>query len=145
MVKQWKKSLDSGDVQAEAEDALEKDISQLSPASNSVAANLDGGVAAVDWSSKTLQTVRAPITISGSGYLISVHVAARSTNGSPDIDVDVTIDGGTQMEVIDMEWSNSGVVFSDSAVFFARFESELKLSSFVNNANKQPIAHYVLD
>jgi hypothetical protein len=53
MVKQWKKSLDGDDVQAEAEDALEKDISQMSPASNSVAANLDGGVAAVNWPSTT--------------------------------------------------------------------------------------------
>jgi len=145
MVKQWKRSLSADDVQAEAEDALEKDISQLSPANNSVAANLDGGVAAVDWSSKTPKTSTVPTTVSGSGYLISVHAAARSTNGSPDIDVDVTIDGGSTMEVIDMEWSDSGVVFSDSCMLLYRFESELKLESYVNNANKQPRAHYVLD
>lgn len=98
MAKQWKRSLSGADVQDEAEDALEKDIANLSPASNSVAGNLDGGIAAVDWASKTTKysvtkanarpenVTDGPITdyinISGSGYLLRVAATANVTNSS---------------------------------------------------------------
>jgi len=68
------------DIETGAEGALEQDIANLSPASNSVADNLDGGVAAVDWSSKTPKfTVGTTTTsgdnyfdVSGSGYIFSI-------------------------------------------------------------------------
>jgi len=122
MVKQWKRSLSGDDVQAEAEDALEKNISNLSPASNSIAANLDGGVAAVDWASKTAEqawnteTSHASVTwlnLTGSGYLVQAYT---------DTAFRFEIDGGPIYS-----WFPTD---GDSLPLFPiRFESSLKISS----------------
>jgi hypothetical protein len=85
------------DIEAGAEDALEEDIANLSPASNSVAANLDGGVAAVDWSTKDYATSYATtashysntwLDISGSGFLSGI------SGTGPELNVSIQIDGG---------------------------------------------------
>lgn len=95
-MKEWKRSLSGADVQAEAEDALEKDISQMSPASNSVAGQLDGGVSGgVDWASKTPKVAVSPtVEVTGSGYLLGVTPVP---GGSADLWIRVdgtTLNGG---------------------------------------------------
>jgi len=122
MVKQWKKSLDGDDVQAEAEDALEKDINNLSPASNSIAANLDGGVAAVDWSSKTIDTTSPGSSVSGSGYLIGVHVQGVSTASSENIYLDITVDG-SGIGIALQAYANTDDNVEMSIPVYARFDS----------------------
>lgn len=124
MAKQWKRNLSGDDVQAEVEDALEKDISQLSPAANSVAANLDGGVAAVDWSSKTPNVEEvgsnSTVTVNGSGFLIAVASAGNNTGGG-----DITIDGTEIASSIDV---SSVGDFGQAIPFIFPFDSTLEVT-----------------
>ncbi len=82
------------DIETGAEKALEEDIANLSPASNSVAANLDGGVSvsAVDWASKTPNTAygsgttsflstSTTVSVSGSGYLFNARATIDDGEG----------------------------------------------------------------
>jgi len=137
MAKQWKRSLSGDDVQAEAEDALEKDISQMSPASNSVAANLDGGVAAVDWASKTPEIVFSgdtprnggkAVDVSGSGYLISTSAVSETR-------FTINIDGTTEV---------SSARVATNIIFIHRFESSFNVIN-ESGAEKDITTAYVLD
>jgi len=143
MVKQWKRSLSGADVQDEAEDALEKDIANMSPASNSVAANLDGGVAAVDWSSKTPKSNRVPsgsaTTISGSGYAVMVY---NEDATGDDLEVDVFADGDRLVQNTPYVGTSYG--FSHLSLFPARFETELKVE-IANTGGDEAGVSYVLD
>jgi hypothetical protein len=140
MVKQWKKSLTGDDVQAEAEDALEKDISQMSPAANSVADNLDGGVAAVDWSSKTPEIVYTRtegygpiVSVSGSGYITGIRYDSDTPR-----EVNVHIDG-------DQKYDTSGYDAEGSALLH-RFESSFELQKPESTTDHTVvIVGYVLD
>jgi len=104
--------------EAGAEAAIEEDIVNLSPASNSVAGQLDGGVAAVNWSSKIPQgksgnnisipsdTLTTMLSVTGSGYLffarLKLNTDTGTTSGQIKIDGTVvdarlhepTVDGG---------------------------------------------------
>jgi hypothetical protein len=143
MAKQWKKSLTGDDVQAEAEDALEKDISQMSPASNSVADNLDGGVAAVDWSSKT-PTIReidnwqnTSLTISGSGYLLGFY-------GNPSGAYKVSIDGSPITASDNSTYPDGALNNQTTTPVIARFETELELTDPAGSSGYTQFG-YVLD
>jgi len=90
------------DIEAGAANALEEDISTLSPASNSVADNLDGGVAAVDWSNKTPKVVSInevnldgsqQVNVTGSGFVVGVSVAGHEGQSDGTIEVSLSIDG----------------------------------------------------
>jgi len=129
MAKQWKRSLSGADVQAEAEDALEKDISQMSPASNSVAANLDGGVAAVDWSSKTPEFVFEG-SISGSGYVTGVAVDTVFDQGDYDVTVDID---GSEIFNTTLSRKDSDEALGNSLSLLYRFESSASVSSTNGN------------
>jgi hypothetical protein len=136
MVKQWKKSLDSDDVQAEAEDALEKDISQMSPASNSVAANLDGGVSATDWLAKTPESAHVAagntFSVSGSGVLLSLAVPT----GNADDVVQFRSSDTPALEIDGVELTTNFdngyfYVYSQSPTFFYwPFNSSLKIGPY---------------
>jgi len=91
------------DIEQGAEDALEKDIANMSPANNSVAANLDGGVAAVDWSSKTPKysisetevangNTETAISVTGSGYITSIFIRTERVGAG---EITFTVDGST--------------------------------------------------
>lgn len=71
------------DIEEGATDALETDISQMSPASNSVAANLDGGVdTGTDWSTKNAKWATFDRNVSGGTYdLISISGSGIVTFG----------------------------------------------------------------
>lgn len=147
MAKQWKQSLTAAEVQAEAEDALEKDISQMSPATNSVAANLDGGVAAVDWSSKTLKTAQqdvfSSLSVTGSGYIMSITIA--DDGASSDIEVKLTIDGTNKGRVITGHAGSSGDI-NNSVTLMTRFDLGFDVSQTNNNTGDSQIhINYVLD
>lgn len=105
------------DIEAGAEGALEEDIANMSPASNSVAANLDGGVAAVDWASKTqkkaygnIGSTGTEVSVSGSGYLLSWYIITEGT-----ADQGIYIDGNVAIDLdtsfLYQELSNIGVPF----------------------------------
>jgi len=91
------------DIKSGAEGALEQDIANLSPSSNSVAANLDGGVAAVDWSSKTPKysisetevangNTETAISVTGSGYITSIFIRTERVGAG---EITFTVDGST--------------------------------------------------
>jgi hypothetical protein len=148
MVKQWKKSLDGDDVQAEAEDALEKDIANMSPASNSVAGNLDGGIAAVDWSNKTPKRLRvesgtsSDVSVTGSGYLISI---APDYPGNEEVYFTLEIDGTELFPNNPFRISfngGNGDTGASAPTFMFRFESGFTINtSGVGNL----VVFYVLD
>lgn len=160
MPKQWKRSLSEDDVQAEAEDALEKDISQMSPASNSVAANLDGGVAAVDWSSKTVNFTsdfygissanQNAISVSGSGYIINISFTTKngSDHGRIDIDGTTVYDADVFNHMaVRYDDLNGGDRYQQSTSVLFRFDSGFTLGSG-SNINSQLTrvgVSYVLD
>lgn len=158
MVKQWKRSLSGADVQAEAEDALEKDISNLSPASNSVAGVLDGGLAGgggIDWSTKSPNFAAGSISsgntlmnISGSGYLIGI-TANIQNNLQSFLDINVVIDGGGSGGVNFTGFAASFNTGSSnntglSASLFHRFDNSLKINNN-DSSNISMGAIYVLD
>jgi len=121
------------DIEQGAEDALEEDIANLSPASNSVAANLDGGVAAVDWSSKTPKVANVnneELSVSGSGYLISIGLVESGT-----ANITLTIDG-TQLS-----GSTSDGYFANETFLF-RFNSGFSVENADFLAAR---VNYVLD
>jgi len=165
MVKQWKRSLSGADVQAEAEDALEKDISQMSPASNSVAANLDGGVAAVDWSSKTPQSSSASISVNstgetpiisvtGSGYLFTA-ILRHSETADSNVGLRLIIDGTTiRDESVDSDHMRTDTVWNrTTARWFSvdgiyRFDSGFSIAAYQDFSNARGAAgevFYALD
>jgi len=123
------------DIKSGAEGALEQDIRDLTPEFNSVARNLDGGVGAVDWSTKTLTTSTSTTThksntlvnISGSGYLIAI-------TSRPFANFAVEIDGGS---VFAYTLENNAVVF------YARFDSSVKVTS--GKVGPQVTANVVVD
>jgi len=148
------------DIEAGAERALEEDIANLTPASNSVAASLDGGVGAVDWASKTpkVETGSAAfsanddsLVINGSGYLLLVHFRGKNNSDELRFEVD-----GTQL-VVDQRVDESAYVMVDNitdnttqyAVQFSgpiRFESSVTLGSGSNvPARVFGSVSYVLD
>lgn len=91
----------TSDIESGAEGALEEDIANLSPASNSVAANLDGGVAAVDWASKTPKFVEGLsnegeiFSISGSGYMIGLNYVDNVGDKIETLQLRLDVDGST--------------------------------------------------
>lgn len=146
------------DIEQGAEDALEEDISNMSPASNSVAGNLDGGVAAVDWTSKTPKSdggilVNAGpnediISVNGSGYLIGCQI--KGDNGIDEfrIDIDgVTIDSGTMRD------RGAPIVNSFNTIYFSlslfhRFNTGFAIGTGSNTGGNENISatiSYVLD
>jgi len=141
-------TLSDEQVQDEAEDALEKDISNLSPASNSIAANLDGGVAAVDWTQKTADfsvgdTISGGFSntifdITGSGYVQSFSVRAGSTNQFA-IAIDDMISNGDPHHKIKNESNH------EHNLFPVRFDSRLKLTSTVGQGSAEEWAVVLLD
>jgi len=90
------------DIQSGAEGALEGDISQLSPASNSVAGNLDGGVSgdispAIDaYSAQNEDSSGSQISVevTGEGYAQGV-VFAFSRPGTNQANIDLLVDGNS--------------------------------------------------
>lgn len=156
MVKQWKRSLSGADVQVEAEDALEKDISQMDPASNSVAANLDGGVAAVDWSSKTPKFVFGSqsgsasagdtvFSVNGSGIITGVVAYQQSDVNEVDhlgleIDGNLVIDSPT---ISSREYPDNYVMYSSSTTH--SFDSSFTVKNQVGNTFFSVSVNYVLD
>jgi len=154
------------DIESGAEGALEKDIVNLSPAGNSVAANLDGGVAAVDWKSKTPDSVFARgvtaspgfntlVQVSGSGYVFDVGVTSDTDDS--DAQIFFNIDGnkvdsetfglspsrGTAYRVHG-DFTNT-VRVEYSAIY--RFESsfEIEVLPDVTNLDVSCEVQYVLD
>lgn len=129
------------DIEQGAEDALEEDIANMSPASNSVAANLDGGVAAVDWSSKTSQfdeITGSTLSVTGSGYLIGL---SSDPNGGYYVEVDIDIDGTT----LGNKLLHGGTSDSPHDVsLFHRFDTSLSVTETRDNGREAKIA-YVLD
>lgn len=88
------------DIESGSEDALEEDISNMSPASNSVAGRLNGGVpAGVDWSTKTTKLTTTTgqegtlINVSGSGYITHIFLNAETTSNT--VTYEIIIDGTT--------------------------------------------------
>lgn len=155
------------DIEQGAEDALEEDIANLSPASNSVAGNLDGGVAAVDWASKTVKSKSAGVSppstgettilsVSGSGYFFYAGLGHSDKNqsdkarvyidGSNVFDAGFDVRGDAQSPgqfLYDGAFSGTRVEFS--GIF--RFNSSLELRVFVDftGPNFSGVTHYVLD
>lgn len=127
------------DIEAGAEDALEEDIANMSPASNSVAANLDGGVAAVDWSSKTPKVVNVSaqgdniLDISGSGYIIDFLLLDGGK-------VELSIDGSIVLTGPDFDKIESDTFMT----MLARFESSFSVDSVVSTTTDVGVS-YVLD
>jgi len=146
MVKQWKKSLTGDDVQAEAEDALEKDISQMSPAANSVADNLDGGVAAVDWASKTPKIAEVSpdntLTIDGSGFLLALMPRESGTNATVGFNSPkLSIDGENVISNV----TNEQFDLNDNTLnLFFRFETSIGIFNRSGSATEVLVV-YVLD
>jgi hypothetical protein len=148
------------DIESGAERALEEDISQLSPASNSVAANLDGGVAAVDWSSKTVDFTsdfygitsanQDAISVNGSGYLINISFTTKngSDHGRIDIDGATVYDADVVNHMtVRYEDVNANQRYQQSTSVLFRFDSGFTLGSG-SNINNQLVrvgVSYVLD
>lgn len=145
------------DIEAGAEGALEQDIANLSPASNSVAANLDGGVAAVDWSNKTPKsqstsnvsiqgvTVRTLISVTGSGYLrsASIRLGTDQDEVFGELVVDGTVIGSkpfSERIVLGNAEKYNGSSSGEVAVYFdgqKRFDSSLTVQ--VNETRGQSV------
>jgi len=140
------------DIEAGAANALEEDISTLSPASNSVADNLDGGVAAVDWSSKTPKSQSGTVSVSGSGYILSAAFFGLVISANGTASVLVSIDGGSPLEVAKAIGDNEttggtddeGVFMSSSLLW--RFESGFDISKNTFRVTNEGVkVNYVLD
>lgn len=141
------------DIETGAEGALEEDIANLSPASNSVAANLDGGVAAVDWSSKTPKVAEGKSAISGTN-LVSVSGSGYITNISwslivPGDSYVITVDGTTLANF--QPFNNTAIeTSSNNTVLYSginfRFNSSFDLSTGSSvSSDVGVVVSYVLD
>jgi len=129
------------DIEEGSIDALEEDITNMSPASNSVAANLDGGVAAVDWSSKTgdyfkgfssdTSTVYSTV-VSGSGYVTGFWASGT--------DVFVVCDDSRVVEKPDTNDGDNGGWIP----LLSRFDSQLEIENSTGGGEDFGVS-YVLD
>jgi len=135
------------DIESGAEGAIEEDISNLTPASNSVAANLDGGVSAVDWSTKTYKNDRlvgnSTLNVNGSGYLMSMNpqYIANANRTS----VTIKIDGNTVEDFFTILTNNAGDgVASGAIVLFRRFNTGFEIT-IENQSPTDVLINYVLD
>ncbi len=129
------------DIESGAEDALEEDISNLSPASNSVAGQLDGGVSGgVDWASKTPKVDKVSpngsLSISASGYLTGLFPAYPSYNV---VKAEIKIDGTLLQSSMRVSYSGGATSIS----LLHRFDSLATISE-TNGENGLYIS-YVLD
>lgn len=131
------------DIEQGAEDALEEDIANLSPANNSVAGQLDGGISGgVDWAAKSPNYVQGTgsgsstttiVSVSGSGYLITAF-------GDDPSNLGVDVDGSSVFSEIGDYTTNPR-----SVTLYYRFDSSFAIVDTGSASQNNGGAFYVLD